>query len=202
MWQCNLSAQITVDVTSGSAGTRAALAVRPGVSEVTLYGLQPGNPCRIVALRTSTEQLADFSLKLSEKQSVQAAGNSGDNTIWFTPDGTTASLNLYATSPVKTDDIPLYLSVMQENLQTGKDKPGSNAESQALLQTTPNVNPQSLIANTLIGGGCYAVSNVTAKGKFIRERNIFRRITKHTTVLGSGDEHRQCEHTLGPQSGR
>ncbi|MFM7155101.1 MAG: choice-of-anchor L domain-containing protein [Bacteroidota bacterium] len=164
MWQCDLSAQITVDVTSGSAGTRAALAVRSGVSEVTLYGLQPGNPCRIVALRTSTEQLADFSLKLSEKQSVQAAGNSGDNTIWFTPDGTTASLNLYATSPVKTDDIPLYLSVMQENLQTGKDKPGSNAESQALLQTTPNVNPQSLIANTLIGGGCYAVSNVTAKG--------------------------------------
>lgn len=164
IWQCDLSAQITVNAPSGSAGTRAALAVRPGSSEVTVSGLQPGYPCRIAALRTSSEQLADFSLKISEKQSVQAVGNSGDNTIWFTPDAATVSLSLFAVSPVKTDDIPLYLSVMQENFQPEKDKSGSSAESQALLQTIPNVNPQSLIANTLIGGGCYAVTNVTAKG--------------------------------------
>ncbi|MEN9413759.1 MAG: hypothetical protein RLZ62_63, partial [Bacteroidota bacterium] len=164
VWQCELSAQISVDVTPGSAGIRAALTVSHGTNEVVLHGLQPGGLCRVTALRATVDQLADFSLKLSEKQSVQSPGNTGDNTIWFTPDGSSALLSVYATSPVKTDDIPLYLSVMQENVQPGKDKPAGNAESLALLQSTPNVNPQSLISNTLIGGGCYAVSNVTAKG--------------------------------------
>jgi len=164
VWQCDLSAQISVDVTPGSAGIRAALTVSHGTNEVVLHGLQPGGLCRVTALRATADQLADFSLKLSEKQSVQSPGNTGDNTIWFTPDGSSALLSVYATSPVKTDDIPLYLSVMQENVQPGKDKPAGNAESLALLQSTPNVNPQSLISNTLIGGGCYAVSNVTAKG--------------------------------------
>lgn len=164
VWQCDLSAQISIDVTPGSAGIRAALTVSHGTNEVVLHGLQPGALCRVTALRATADQLADFSLKLSEKQSVQSPGNTGDNTIWFTPDGSSALLSVYATSPVKTDDIPLYLSFMQENVQPGRDKPAGNAESQALIQATPNVNPQSLIANTLIGGGCYAVSNVTAKG--------------------------------------
>ena len=164
VWQCTISAQITVHLPSAAGGTRTMVVAKPGSSELILGGLQPGAPCRITALRTTTDQLADFSLKISEKQPVQSAGAAGDNTVWFTPDGSTVSLVLYASSPVKTDEIPLYLSVMQENFQPGKDKPGDNAESQALLQTTPNVNPQSLIASTLIGGGCYTVSNVTAKG--------------------------------------
>ncbi|MEO0007236.1 MAG: hypothetical protein RJA20_1432, partial [Bacteroidota bacterium] len=123
VWQCDLSAQNSVDLTPGSSGLRAALTVSHGTNEVVLHGLQPGALCRVTALRATVDQLADFSLKLSEKQSVQSPGNTGDNTIWFTPDGSSALLSVYATSPVKTDDIPLYLSVMQENVQPGKDKP-------------------------------------------------------------------------------
>ena len=162
-------AQSVVDVPLTGSKMRVPLDVSRGVNTVTLSQLIPGNTYVVRASRAVQGQ--NVTLELSPDAAVNNASKvvslaSGQkNVIRFTAKAAQVSFALNAITSQQVSSVPLFLSVHCETcVEEFKSGQGSLAESLANLQVTANVPAQSLIRNTLIGGDCFSVSNVTSSG--------------------------------------
>ena len=146
---------------------RVPLEVRPGENSIDLSGLIPGNRYIVVAARAVEGQAV--ALEISPTK-LAAAGNSVGffskrNALRITAAAETVSFILLANTNQQVSSIPMYLSVACETCAESNHAPKESiAESLANLQVQHNFSAESLIRNTLIGGDCFSISNVTSKG--------------------------------------
>ena len=141
---------------------RIALDVPPGISTVHLCDLTPGNTYTVTAVGAVYGQQSVFAL-------APAATNSGSPArpaLRFTAREACMDLRVTASDPQPLTTIPMYLSLNCESCPAETLPPGKkqNLAESANLSVTAGVNPLSLVKNTLIGGGCYDISNVTYSG--------------------------------------
>lgn len=168
-----LSAQQVYTVKVESAGSRTPMIVSKGTSTIQLEGLTPGEFYLAKAVPAGEAQKTELSLSpvFSDIGSVTGPKNA-DRTIRFKAPGTTAVFLLNAIGGEISADVPLFISVSPESVQWGSNTAKSAQESAVALQVTPGVGAQSLITNTLVGGDCFSVANVTASGN-IMSRGTF-----------------------------
>jgi Secretion system C-terminal sorting domain/HYR domain len=148
---------------------RVPLEVHPGENNVVLSGLIAGNTYNVVAARAVTGQAVDLELK-SANLSTNGASQvevfaERKNILRFVADAENLSFSILANSSQSVSSIPMFLSVACETCVepvVSAQKP--LAEALANLQVQHNSSAESLIKNTLIGGDCFAISNVTSKG--------------------------------------
>lgn len=168
-----LSAQQVHTVKVEASGSRTPLVVSKGVSTIQLEGLEPGRFYLAKAVPAGEAQKSEFSLSplFSEIENSSGSKNE-DRAIRFKATGTTAGFLLNAVSGEVSPDMPVFVSVSAESGESDSNESKSVQESAAVLQVTPGISAQSLIANTLVGGDCFSVSNITASGN-IMSRGTF-----------------------------
>lgn len=162
-----LFAQQTKTINLSGAHMRAPMDVPAGKNQIQLCGLTAGEQYIVVALGAVYGQKSRFELNTSGTSGLDGARKSDrPNSLQFTAPATCVTLELDARSEQQLTTIPLSLSVSCASCPEDKSwlhKFTSQLESANLI-TTGNVDPESLIRNTLIGGDCYAVDSVTASG--------------------------------------
>jgi hypothetical protein len=168
-----LSAQQFHAVKVENSGSRTPLVVQKGVSTLQLEGLTPGEFYLVKAVPAGEAQKTELGL-LPAFSDISYGTSQKDEygVIRFKAPGTTASFRLSAVAKEVLTDIPVFISVSAESGQWHSNGSSSGQESAAALQVTPGVSAQSLIANTLVGGDCFSVSNITASGN-IMSRGTF-----------------------------
>lgn len=180
-----LSAQQVHTVKVESSGSRTPLLVTKGTSMIQLDGLQPGEFYLVKAVPAGEAQKTEFSLfpVFTDADSALDKKKS-DKSIQFKAPGTSAGFLLSAAGAEASADVPVFISVsaLSEPASAGTAK--QTQESAVALQVTPGVSPQSLIANTLVGGDCFSVSNITSSGN-IMSRGTFSNGTSNIGI-GSG----------------
>jgi hypothetical protein len=145
---------------------RAPLDVPKGESSITLSGLQPGNIYTVKASRAAEGQSVKLALipPTMTAAPVSVLPN-GKNGLRFTATSDRVTFNIVATTGQIVSSVPMFLSVHCETcVDEAAKKKSWLAESLTNLQVFPNVTAQSLITNTLIGGDCFTVTNVTSQG--------------------------------------
>lgn len=151
-------------------GMRLPLDVQAGSTTLQICGLTPGMVYRAVALKTVPEQPATFELSLPaaapEAEQRALRNRQYKNKLRFTASAECATLILETNSVQHSTAFPLFLSVSCETCP--KDKKPSKKEKAtadlANLSVTPAVPAESLVRNTLIGGDCFEVTNITSTG--------------------------------------
>ncbi len=147
---------------------RAPIEVDPGQNSIGLSDLIPGNSYLVVAARAVQGQVVDLELAASKSTAASASKVEvlgAKNILRFTATAETVRFNLVAKTQQQVTTVPIFLSVSCETCTEASNGPKKPvAESLVNLQVQPNVPAQSLIKNTLIGGDCFSVSNITSKG--------------------------------------
>jgi len=147
---------------------RTSMDVSKGESGVMLRGLIPGNTYTLRASAAAAGQLAKLELaptKATAKAAKQVSVlNARKNAIRFTAMAEQVAFNVIAAAEQQATTVPMFLSVTCETCATDEEVKASPLADLANLQVTPNVSAQSLISNTLIGGDCFTISNVTSVG--------------------------------------
>ena len=168
-----LSAQQFHTVKVENSGSRTPLVVQKGISTLQLEGLMPGEFYLVKAVPAGEAQKTELGLSPAFSDISYAASQKDDyGVIRFKAPGTTANFRLSAVAKEVLTDIPVFISVSAESGQWHSNGASSGQESAAALQVTPGVSAQNLIANTLVGGDCFSVSNITASGN-IMSRGTF-----------------------------
>ena len=172
-----LAAQITnsptVSVTFSSVHPRQNLQVALGQNKIHLCGLTPGR--RYIAILSDAFIGAESVLQLNmavpavETASVATWPKQRANERRFTAESDCADLWAMAESPVSATTLPLSLSVScldepQQHDPTWKKKFQEKIADFSPLQVSSGTPASSLIKNTLIGGDCFDVSNITFYG--------------------------------------
>lgn len=170
LFSLEVFAQNSAVVQMQGAKMRMPLEVHKGESNLTLAGLTPGNTYAVTAVRAASGQIAAFELAPTLQTAQLATDvsvlNTGKNTLQFTATTDHIDFQVIARTVQSVTTLPMYLSVVCATCAIpAVHEPESLAESMANLQLTPNVSAESLISNTLIGGDCFAVSNITASGR-------------------------------------
>ena len=148
---------------------RAAMDVPNGASAITMNGLIPGNIYFVKALRAAQGQLLTLELTPSKftAKSAQILSISPErkNSLRFKALSEQVDFMVIANTKQQVTSVPISLSVQCETCAVDEVVKGNSfAESLSNLQVIPNISAQSLISNTLIGGDCFTISNVTTFG--------------------------------------
>ena len=160
-----LSAQQVHTVKVEGSGSRTPLVVTKGISTIQLEGLEPGRFYLVKAVPAGEAQKSELSLSPVFSEVGNNSGPKNESrAIRFKAPGTTAGFQLNAGNEEVSPDLPVFISVSAESGPWSSKESKSLQESAVALQVTPGVSPQSLIANTLVGGDCFSVSNITASG--------------------------------------
>lgn len=162
-----ISAQNSTEIALSGHQMRKQVELAPGESNITLNGLTPGNTYTVKASRAVAGQQADFEL-LPNKTTASLADNAANlpgkkHALRFTATAPSVSFAVRASSIRKVTSVPAFLSVYCETCQETK-QPATDPDWLSILEVTPNISAQSLITNTLIGGDCFTVENVTSSG--------------------------------------
>ncbi|MEI6409729.1 MAG: choice-of-anchor L domain-containing protein [Bacteroidota bacterium] len=165
----SLFSQRTQQVQMQGEGMRAPLDVHAGKTTVRLSKLIPGNSYTVVAVGAANGQRATFSLNQTQHLKNQSnnlrALPNRKNALHFTAKTDHADLQVEAAAQEQATTIPMYLSVKCEDCaEAGKWADNFSAKALANLSVTGGVSASSLISNTLIGGNCFNVSNITFSG--------------------------------------
>jgi hypothetical protein len=159
-------AQNQTSIQLNGSKMRVPIDVPMGENEVLVHGLVPGNIYTVKASRAAEGQLAVLELAPSKSTANTAVNMQVEGVkkqkLRFVAASDRAVFQIKAQSASAVTTVPLYLTVFCETCPD--DVKGSMAESMANLQVTPNVSPQNLISNTLIGGDCFSVTNITSSG--------------------------------------
>ena len=157
----SLFSQQNFDVNLRNAQTRYALALSEGENGITLNGLEPGNTYSILVLPATNHVKANLDIVTNSN----AQSTKGKEIFHFTATNDTESFRVKASSLQKESSIPVFVSVDCESCPLEiPDKTSSQAEFLANLEVQENFTAEQLIKNTLIGGDCFDISNVTFNG--------------------------------------
>jgi hypothetical protein len=191
-----LSAQQVHTVKVEGSGSRTPLVVTKGISTIQLEGLEPGRFYLVEAVPAGEAQKSELSLSpvFSEVANNSGSKNEG-RAMRFKAPGTTAGFLLNAGSEEVSPDMPVFISVSAESGPWSSKESKSLQESAVALQVTPGVSPQSLIANTLVGGDCFSVSNITASGNTMSRGYFLQRSFQYWYRLRDGNEYRQRKYS-------
>jgi len=148
---------------------RTLLELVPGENSIALSGLVPGNTYLVIAAKAVAGQAVTLELKPSKFTAT--SGNyvgffsERKNTLRIIAAATEVDFKVFAHTNQQVSSIPMYLSVACETCAESNHAPKESiAESLANLQVQHNFSAEDLIRNTLIGGDCFSISNVTSKG--------------------------------------
>ena len=182
-----LAAQITssptVSVTFSSVHPRQNLQAALGQNKIHLCGLTPGR--RYIAILSDAfigaESVLQLNMAIPAMEAVSLATwpKQRANERRFTAESDCADLWAMAESPVSATTLPLSLSVScldepQQHDPTWKKKFQEKIADFSPLQVSSGIPASSLIKNTLIGGDCFDVSNITFYGN-TKSRGTFSR---------------------------
>ena len=160
-------AQQSQAIQISSKNGRTAFDVPPGLSTVHLCDLIPGNSYTLVATGAVYGQASAFALALTDRagQPVPDLAQVSD-ALHFTASETCADIRVNARNARPLTTIPMFLSVICETCPQAENGPGkwNNSTDAAKISIVAGVDPMSLVKNTLVGGGCYDVTNVTYSG--------------------------------------
>lgn len=148
---------------------RMPLDVQAGRTTVELCGLIPGKVYAAVAMKSVFEQPADFGLSLADlsnqPEQYTKMVRSRKNELRFMASGACETLLVTATTTQQSTAIPMFLSVACQTCEQENNSVKQAAQPDLVnLSVTPAVPAESLIRNTLIGGNCFEVSNITSSG--------------------------------------
>lgn len=180
-----LSAQQIHSVKVTDTGSRTPLVITKGISTIQLEGLEPGRFYLVKAVPAGEAQKSELSLVPAFSEAGNTPGpKSEGRAVRFKAPGSTARFLLDASGGENAADVPVFISVSAESEQWSSNGSKSLQESAVALQVTPGISAQSLIANTLVGGDCFSVSNITASGN-IMSRGTFSNGSSNIGI-GSG----------------
>lgn len=151
-------------------GMRARMEVTAGAHDIQLCELIPGNSYTVLAIGAVLGQKTAFSLaptltKPNDKQPVKLF-EGRTNGLQFTATNPCMTLKLQVNSLEPSASHALYLSIKCDNCpdqDTWVQEFASKAQA-AKLSVVSGVSASSLIQNTLVGGNCFNVSNITSSG--------------------------------------
>ncbi|MBK6929918.1 MAG: choice-of-anchor L domain-containing protein [Saprospirales bacterium] len=146
---------------------RAALDVPEGKTTVWLCTLKPGERYAVIAVGATYQQPSVFELAAGNGLKGIARLSGRPNTLVFTAPADCVEIQVTAAAMQPLSSIPLYLSIKCESCPEDDAwlrKFSAQAADAANLSVAGGVNAQTLITNTLIGGNCFQVNNVTASG--------------------------------------
>ena len=157
-------------------GLRVPLDLAPGHNAVRVVDLIPGHTYDLVAVPRSPEQNTALRLQATdpgvESEAQGMSRPDRPHTRRLKATGQEISLTI-ETPTAPAGQTPVYLSINcldcpreDDWLDRFKDQAEVN------LSVTPGVSAQSLIRNTLIGGDCFDVSNITFTGN-VNSRGTF-----------------------------
>ncbi len=157
--------QNTTTVQLTGTRMRAPLDVLEGKTTIQLCGLSRGEQYSVIAVGAVPGQQSAFELSSG---STPATENLPERkyTVRFTATSECTELQLLAVTMQPLTTIPMALSIKclscpEDN--SWLERFTSQAEM-ANLSVTSGVSAQSLITNTLVGGDCFEVSNITSSG--------------------------------------
>lgn len=149
---------------------RAPLALEQGTSTLSLCGLTPGNTYKLIAVPMASGQQASFELAPAPGLSAGACKvaflREGNQSITFSAPQACLDIQIKASSPELSNEVPAFLSIVCESCSTSRawvDKLSGMADL-SLLEVQSGQSAQQLIENVLVGGGCFQISNVTYQG--------------------------------------
>lgn len=157
---------------------RTALDVPEGATTIHLCSLQPGNTYQVIALGAADGQRTTFMLRPSGNLARSASDlqmlPNRNNALRFTAPAECVDVVVTAQALQELTTIPMYLSVSCEtcpNSNAWQKKFADQVES-ANLAVISGISAQSLVTNTLVGGDCFEVQNVTSMGNGL-SRGVF-----------------------------
>lgn len=160
------------------ARMRAPLDVPPGPSTVSLCNLVPGQVYLLIATGAVYGQTQRLTLTPTNALRSAAGDLSalpGKTNAWrFTAPAECVAWQIDAGSSEGLASVPLFLSVQCESCaETGSwTQDFLNSVGATNLQVASGYSAQNLVTNTLVGGDCYEVANVSAFGN-ATSRGIF-----------------------------
>ncbi len=167
----NLTAQpLVTTVKVSGASTRALLNLPTSYNIIQLSDLQVGATYQLIFNGAHKGQTTRFTVDanyLFDQPEISLERMSDrKNAIRFTAPQAEAFFWLTVSDTARMEDVPVYASIkcescLEENERLNKIQPASE---QALLSVTTPVSAVGLVTNTLIGGNCYQVSNITSEG--------------------------------------
>lgn len=162
-----LKAQQNPVITLQTTGVRMPLDVQAGETKLRVCGLKPGMTYKATASKVIPEQPAKFELRPTGWMLPGTPpGLQQKNKLRFTAAAECEELILEAGTTQHSTALPLFLSVYCENCPNenrSTEKEPAQAD-QVNLSVAPAVPAESLIRNTLVGGNCFEVTNITSSG--------------------------------------
>lgn len=171
-----LKAQQNPAISLPAPGTRIPLDVQAGQTTLRICGLQPGRTYKAAALKVGPEQPAVFTLSAGNDDTQRR------NRLRFTATAECQELVLESGTEQHSTALPLLLSVTCEDCpqeRAAAPRKGDQAD-QVNLSVQPGVPAESLVRNTLVGGDCFEVSNITSSGP----ANAFGTFTNGSASIG------------------
>jgi len=158
---------------------RKPLVVPDGLSSIQLCGLKPGYTYTVIVNDASLDSKTRFELHpdAALQQASTAIGTLPErpNMVQFTAPSDCAGFDLTTFQKGQVaSDVSIYLSVHCNDCpetDTWKENFISQMEM-VNLSTTPGIGASSLVTNTLIGGNCFDVANITSAGA-VNSRGTF-----------------------------
>lgn len=164
----SLFAQQNIEVYFAPPVLRAPIEVRPGLNHVTVKGLEAGKTYEFVGVGRVMDQKIGFELQLEDpvwesEAAPMSRPNRPQSRIWIAKaDQVAIKLHVLASG---VDEQPAFLSINCidcERDMTWLNKFNEYAENN--MTTVAGVAAASLVTNTLIGGDCFQVSNISSNG--------------------------------------
>lgn len=147
-------------------GMRARLDVHAGDNEIQLCALVPGNSYTVIALGAVLGQKSSFTLRPGNVQNGKLLQEDQTGALDFTATEVCHTLHINVKDDAGSNSVPMYLSVKCGNCPDNNNWIQQFAQkvSAAKLNVVSGVSATSLIQNTLVGGTCFNVANITSAG--------------------------------------
>ncbi|MBU6340467.1 MAG: choice-of-anchor L domain-containing protein [Bacteroidetes bacterium] len=164
-----VSAQSTVQVDLTGTRMRKELVFSGLSCEIQLCGLTPGNTYNLFANPVLLSQKDKFELLSAKKSAGYGSFEKNEKrpeTARFKAESACVRFRLRALTPAPDGTPHAILTVLCEDCPQDDAWKSSflNGVELANLSTTGSVSANSLITNTLIGGNCFSVTNITSAG--------------------------------------
>lgn len=162
-----LLAQQSPTVHLAGRAMRAPLDVAPGQTTIHLCDLTPGNTYSVTALGMAAGQLATFEIMPTAELQHIIGWQGKKNAVRFTAPAACMDIQVLATELQVVTSIPMFLSVHCESCP--RDDRWKNKllkeMGASVLQVNGGISAADLIRNTLIGGNCFNVINISYAGQ-------------------------------------
>ncbi len=162
-----LAAQQNPTVRLVGRAMRAPLDVAGGQSTIQLCDLTPGSTYVVTATSRTKDQPATFRLSPTAAMQNVVLSPGKDHSFRFKTLTECVDVQVQSDSRQPATSVPMFLSVLCESCP--KDERWKQQLQQeaglAVIQINTGISAEDLINNTLIGGNCFNVSNVTYAGQ-------------------------------------